>query len=141
MLLTENARKGKLRRRIVDVAVLALFLLHALVPVGFMPDVDALQIGKLEIVICTGTGFKTLTVDENGNPLPNGGSAPVGQVDKAKCPFGGATFKPVSVSVVPFVSAPAPRQSTAPVVSAASSIASQILGPVPGPRAPPAILG
>jgi hypothetical protein len=67
--------------------VLFAFLLHALVPVGFMPDLKALQQGVVKIVICTAQGSGSLFVDKDGQPA----HAP--QHDKAKkdvCPFGAA---------------------------------------------------
>lgn len=48
-------------------AVLALiFLIRALVPVGFMPDFS----GQHPIQICSGTELKTIMVDDNGTPSP-----------------------------------------------------------------------
>lgn len=48
-------------------AVLTLvFLIRAMMPVGFMPDFS----GKHAIQICSGTEIKTIVVDDNGAPIP-----------------------------------------------------------------------
>lgn len=106
-----------------------------------MPDVGALQKGKLEIVICTGTGFQTLSLDENGNPLPADNSTPTDHIDKFKCPFGGAAFKPVAMPAVLFVAAPVLARPPVGQATAAAVRRAQFTGPVLGPRAPPAFLG
>lgn len=44
--------------------LLACFvLLRSLIPVGFMPNMAELSHGKIDFVICTGVGFKTIQVD------------------------------------------------------------------------------
>ena len=47
-------------------AFLCLALLFkVLVPVGFMPDFNALRHGVYKITICTGTGHQSILVDQN----------------------------------------------------------------------------
>jgi hypothetical protein len=36
--------------------LLAVFLLHALIPAGYMPDLHSLQSGTFKVTICTGNG-------------------------------------------------------------------------------------
>lgn len=44
--------------------LLACFvLLRSFVPAGFMPNMAELSQGKIDFVICTGVGFKTIQVD------------------------------------------------------------------------------
>lgn len=43
-------------------ALLVLMLVRATIPVGFMPDLDALRDGRIDIVVCTPSGLKTVTV-------------------------------------------------------------------------------
>lgn len=45
----------------------ALVILRGLIPVGFMPDVDAFKNGAFDIVMCTGMGFSTIDLDEGGS--------------------------------------------------------------------------
>lgn len=57
-------RMFKLHRYPSVALFLACFvLLRSLVPVGFMPDMASLSQGKIDFVICTGMGFKTIQVD------------------------------------------------------------------------------
>lgn len=44
-------------------------LLRAMIPVGFMPDPAAAREGVFKLVICNGSGFSTITLDANGDPV------------------------------------------------------------------------
>lgn len=68
--------------------LVATVVLRALVPVGFMPDLSRLASGTIQLVICTGTGSKLVTLDENGKPVPAKSSA---HADQA-CPFAGSVL-------------------------------------------------
>lgn len=47
-------------------------LLRAMIPVGFMPDLAAARDGVFTFVICSGSGFSTITLDANGDPVEPG---------------------------------------------------------------------
>lgn len=87
--------------------VALVFLIRAMVPVGFMPDFS----GKHAIQICSGTEIKTIMVDQSGQPV---GSDHQKQTDKA-CSFsflsgGMAASTPEVVIGVP-LSYPAGQQA------------------------------
>jgi len=69
-------------------AMLALvFLIRALIPVGFMPDFS----GKHTIQICSGTQIKSIVVNADGSPAPH---APNKSDSQDTCPYSflSATF-------------------------------------------------
>ncbi|MGP1256416.1 MAG: hypothetical protein ACTS10_18495 [Kiloniellales bacterium] len=46
-----------------------VLLLRAMIPVGFMPDLAAARDGVFTLVICSGSGVSTITLDANGDPV------------------------------------------------------------------------
>ncbi len=76
-------------RPYIILLLLAVLALRILLPVGYMVQAaEAADAGAFEIVICTSTGLKHVTVDEDGKaPQPKSQS-----VDNGLCPFasGGA---------------------------------------------------
>jgi hypothetical protein len=85
--------------------LLCAYLFKALIPTGYMPDMQALQKGLFQITICTAYGAQHITVDETGQP-----ASPVPH-ENAKsdfCPYGWApqaalfTFIPQIFSSVLF---------------------------------------
>ena len=119
--------------------LLVLFALRAIIPVGYMPDPAALQDGRFEIVVCTPTGLKTVTVlpdragpDGTDDGAADGPTAP-------DCPFQTVIAKAMVLPDqlgVPLRWIPVSR----PVAVAPASAAPEalLLGPPLGPRAPPA---
>lgn len=96
-------------RQIICRISLLLFALHAVLPVGFMPDFGALRDGRFEIIICTSAGMQSVLLDPAGQP-----TAPTDQTGKHAgsytCPFGSAIAKPLAVPVPVNVAVPhAPR--------------------------------
>jgi hypothetical protein len=70
-------------RAVVNIVLLAVLALRSLLPTGFM--VQASHDGNLpfEVVICTSSGMKLVTMDDEGKPAP---SKPQ-HVDNGLCPF------------------------------------------------------
>lgn len=127
-------------RGVIAWLLLATVLLRAALPVGFMPDPDALQDGRLEIVVCTPTGLKTIMIAAGStDPLEDdrGGSNRHAIDD---CPFHTVVAQVAVVSdAAPNLALPGdatelrePRTSDLP-----SALA---LGPPVGSRAPPALI-
>jgi hypothetical protein len=121
--------------------IVALFLLRALIPAGFMPDLKALGDGRLEITLCTVEGLKTVTVDESGQPLTDHSPSNSKKTSSSDlCPFGSVLSHSLAL--------PATASVGMPVALAISIIPSgqtlHLLLPAQGPplgsRAPPAIL-
>ena len=120
---------------------LLLFVLRALVPVGFMPDLAGLADGRIEIVLCTPEGLKAVSFDKDGRPLPHDDSQKHDAVTGGDCPFGLA----VGTALL------APDTAEAFVVAFATAVLARhpddfrlgppAHGPPLGPRAPPALLG
>ncbi|MBR2536479.1 MAG: hypothetical protein IKE66_10450 [Hyphomicrobium sp.] len=76
------------KRVALNIVLLVVLAVRSLLPSGFMLQAAADSSGKLEVVICTGSGIKMMTVDENGAPsqLP-----PRSQhLDHGLCPYAGA---------------------------------------------------
>jgi len=119
---------------------LLLFALRAAVPVGYMPDLGALQEGEVQIVICTGSGTQTLMVNTAGQPVDIGGD--VSKHGAAgDCAFGMVAGK---IFVLPALLDGATDHGSSrtfpqPVSIAASTPPAQ--GPPLGSRAPPVLLG
>jgi hypothetical protein len=64
-------------------------LLRAFIPVGFMPELSALHDGKINFIVCTGFGTKTIQVDldsVNQHDHPS-----TSQHTNTVCPFFGLT--------------------------------------------------
>lgn len=62
----------------------AAFVLRALVPVGYMPDLAAAAQGEFKVVICTVHGILTVAVDDTGKVVPGKTDSKTGQ----QCTFG-----------------------------------------------------
>lgn len=62
-----------------------VFAARSMLPAGFMVQPSAAN-GSLEIVICTSSGSKHITINADGKPVP---AQPV-QSDHAQCPFAAA---------------------------------------------------
>lgn len=119
-------------------------VLRALAPLGFMPDLQALQEGRVEIVLCTGIGFKTITVDAAGRPvLPDGSDAPSdpGEGAGADCAFRSPAAAALLLPEVAALPAPAAAYSERLRPAAAQALPPPAQGPPLGARAPPATLG
>ena len=55
--------------RVLSGLIAFTLLLQAMIPVGFMPDPAAARDGVFKLVICNGSGFSTITLDANGDPV------------------------------------------------------------------------
>lgn len=112
---------------------MALFLLRAALPTGFMPDVRALRNGDLALTLCLPSG-NTYSLSEL---FPDDPAAPADQGGGDPCPF--------SLLASPLATAPAtglPLAATTthlPALSWHEHILPPVAhGPPLGPRAPPA---
>jgi hypothetical protein len=70
-------------RRFVNLLVGLVFAVRCLVPVGFMLAATPGHAGELQIVICTGHGPQTLTLDSKGEPR----SQKIPDASKGTCPY------------------------------------------------------
>ena len=129
-----NSYGSKGVRSVIAWTFLALLLLRAAIPVGFMPDLDALRDGRIEIVVCTPSGLKTVTV----SPDPGDGEQRSSETASIlECPFHvvaaqallGPDLRLGDRRAVWNVDLPKPATVDFPVAAA--------LGPPVGTRAPP----
>jgi hypothetical protein len=130
----------KSARRCVARLILVLFALRAVVPVGYMPDLGALEHGQVRIVVCTGAGFKSLLVDEAGQPVDaqeSGKSQHAG----ADCPFGTAAAKALLAPTLVVALAPPAYEQHFRHPGSGVALLPPAQGPPLGPRAPPTVLG
>ena len=82
-----RSASGKIRwRAIVVPVVLTAWLLRAFIPLGFMPA--AAEDGWVTLVICTGDGVSSITIDAEGRPVePAAPAEPVtGKHQEGPCP-------------------------------------------------------
>ncbi|MBS0239354.1 MAG: hypothetical protein JSR89_13100 [Proteobacteria bacterium] len=121
-------------RRIALWALLGVFTLRALIPVGYMPDFGSLAEGKLKVVICTGAGSKTIVLDAAGNSVP---SRHTTKVDHP-CAFAG-----MATAVTPSANLEGVTQGYSAhhfVFLALNHHFIRHSGPVLGPRGPPSFV-
>lgn len=72
-------------------------LLRGFIPVGFMPNVDALKNGAIDIVVCTGVGFSTIHVDDgSSSPTHSSGNYNMHTI----CPFLGVMAAALLLALV-----------------------------------------
>jgi hypothetical protein len=69
--------------RYVNLLIVFAFAVRSLLPVGFMLAATPAYGGSVQIVICTGHGLETLTLDDKGVPRP----ANMPAADSSKCPY------------------------------------------------------
>jgi hypothetical protein len=122
--------------RIVRCLLALCVFLRVLVPSGFMPDMDALRLGRLELSLCNaveGRGAVSMAV-----PLRHGHTPDMPQAHGTECPFG------LMLAQVFLPSSGGAAQADAvfrvqPVVLALSASAAAFAprGPPLGSRAPP----
>jgi hypothetical protein len=87
-------------RHAVAGLALVLFALHAVLPAGYMLDLESLRDGRYEVVICTGAGLQTIVLDKSGNKVDPAAPAADGTV---KCPFATVAGKALAVPGQPVV--------------------------------------
>lgn len=117
-----------------------LFALQLAIPAGFMPNIAAAKAGVYEIVICTGTGFTTITVDETGQPVSPASTGGAPETGSFACPFFKVAAKALDQDVGPAVH----RMAAAQVVQHVQRDqipAPRVVSSSLGSRAPPAHLG
>lgn len=68
--LLKHIRQATFLKTGMAALLVLLVVLRALIPAGYMPDMQALEKGKLAITICTGDGMKDVLVDGPSGPPP-----------------------------------------------------------------------
>ena len=131
MRLRELSMRDSVWRRGATRVLMAAFILRALIPVGYMPDLGLLSKGILKVVICTGSGSKTLLLDHTGKPLPAKNTAKHNQV----CAFTGLA----GVALPTIDHSPIMRDFEAnPLIKSAEMVLPPVrAGPILGSRGPP----
>ncbi|MDX1922453.1 MAG: DUF2946 family protein [Alphaproteobacteria bacterium] len=84
----------------IAMLVMLMVLLKGFIPVGYMPDMEALQKGVVKITICTASGFEEKLVDSVDKTAP----AKSHHATSDFCPFGWAPHAvtaPISVFLIP----------------------------------------
>lgn len=122
---------GRNRSRYFELALsLAVFaiVLRIVVPAGTMLDLASATSGKLQLVICTGDGLKTVSVDPDSEP-----HAPSPAHGDGKCAFAAAAS---ALADAVFFPRPAALRGVHATVAWSGVWLSQIGLPV-GARAPP----
>ena len=133
-------RKSSSGARLVARLTLLLFVLRAMVPTGYMPDLQALADGGVEIVICTPSGIETIRVAPDGQPIGPSEKEDNGQSATPECPFHAAFAHAFTLPVL------APLTTITGLASANPSPTSEDVplppanGPPLGSRAPPLTL-
>ena len=129
--------------RSVARVVIALFLLRAMIPVGFMPDLKALQDGRVEITLCTADGLKTVLAESPGHSKDSGqdrSSDSNKPVAGDHCPFGSVATQAVALAAAGTATS-ATDAYVGPVFPAFDPSPRDVAqGPPLGSRAPPAVI-
>lgn len=128
----------KAARGVIAWTLLALMMLRAAIPVGFMPDLDALREGRIEIVVCTPGGLKTITVpDDAAGPAGSEGGSSNGATAH-ECPFD-AVVSQAALLAEPVSDIGRPAELAGPpLILGAGAPTVRSFGPPLGSRAPPA---
>lgn len=87
MSINGGGIKQNALRRWVSHLLLLAFVARAIIPAGYMPDFAAAAQGVFKVVICTASGQQSLTLDAEGNPVPE----PSQQHHDQPCAFSGLT--------------------------------------------------
>ena len=113
----------------------ALMIVRSLIPTGFMLDVSDREARGLDVVICTGWGLRTITIDRPNAPAPPNGADSEG-THTERCPFAVAA---TVVFALPNAAILGPdiRSVQADVPVSPNTTASLVAGGPIGPRAPP----
>lgn len=82
-------------RRSLQILLVLLFAVRSFVPAGFMLQASPVD-GQMQVVICTASGAKTISMDADGTPVPDApGSA------SENCPFAAASIIAFPVETIP----------------------------------------
>lgn len=132
-----NTFGGMSARGLIAWMLLVLVLLRAAIPVGFMPDLQALRDGRIEIVICTPSGLKSIAVPADvAAPVVSEDGSSNGTVAH-ECPFDAV----ISQAILPADPVADVERSAhtadGPRNPASTTFAIRSLGPPLGSRAPP----
>jgi hypothetical protein len=132
--------------------------LRALVPVGYMPDVDALRDGRLEMAFCSGNGPQTIAVDmhssmsmdmsagmhhaaHHGSTSSSDESPANPQSQSTDCPFSVLSTLPAMPTIaLAVIGLPLLLSAVQPALYIAPLPAVLFQGPPLGSRAPPSHL-
>ncbi|HMN36191.1 MAG TPA: hypothetical protein PKD49_00555 [Hyphomicrobium sp.] len=83
-------------QRFLTIVLVLVFMARSIVPAGFMLQ-STDTAGHVQVVVCTGSGFETITVDRDGLPVPS----QHGEVAGAQCPYSAATAAVTEPDAVP----------------------------------------
>jgi len=86
-------------RRLVGLLLIVLFAARSLLPAGFMLE-TATGDDLIHVVICTGSGAKTVTLDADGEPVP----AKPASSENGTCAFAAAVYAGLVGDGAPVVS-------------------------------------
>jgi hypothetical protein len=113
-------------------ALLAAFVLKALIPAGFMPDFSGAEGGAFKMVVCTASGTKVVTTDADGKPHKNTVAKHTGE----PCALGGLVALTLP-DVDAGVGRPVVHATVRGTLSSAVALPPARAGPAHNPRAPP----
>lgn len=115
---------------------LAFMFLRALLPPGFMPDLQALRDGRIEITICSVDGARLVVLDRDSTPVKD---KPAGHDEAGglHCPFGLAAAQTFVLPDLSQLSLPRMAEAAALDRPTRQGTRPQVRGPPLGSRAPP----
>ena len=132
-----NKAGDKMKRKIIAWALLSLVVLRALIPVGFMPDIDALRDNRIEIVVCTPNGLKTLAISSDANGFTGTQDGSSEGTATHECPFD-AVISQAIVLQESFSNFERPvKAADLPLPVKIGTLSVRLQGPPLGSRAPP----
>lgn len=137
--VSSHCSQTKSRVNLVWRVVLALFVLRALIPVGFMPDFSAAKQGRIALAFCTVGGAKTRLVDVPGRSVQDDSGKSGEHASSGECPFA-ASASPGLLPVVSLALPLFPIFSDATASTFEAFVSASPRGPPLGSRAPPSLL-
>lgn len=117
--------------------LLAVVVLRALIPVGFMPDFGAAANGVFKVVICTASGTQLVALDADGQPIKGVPSSDQkAQHHDEPCAFAGLVTVAAAPIDTPHIIIPQ-RDAGVTIVAADVTLPPARAGPPLGSRGPP----
>ncbi len=96
--------RNLIKNRAIATLLCLTLLFKVVIPVGFMPDMDALQHGVYKITICSGYHHAEMLVDDHQKPVNDSGknetSHKTSKTITTLCPFAGINSSALPVAIL-----------------------------------------
>ncbi len=76
-------------KQLVAILLCVTMMFKVMVPLGYMPDFEAMRHGVYRIALCKGTSHESVLMTKQGTPLQDHHQQPDAPGDDGICPFAG----------------------------------------------------